>query len=102
MSSSRKWDYLFIKVADTFAGPFLSQNRMSPHVRGNSEFRNPGKVSCGNWNPGLQNLELTAQGIRNNDNVYKQNPNSTDKECEIQSLGSGIHSLESRIHDCLG
>ena len=102
MSSSRKWDYLFIKVADTFAGPFLSQNRMPPHVRGNSEFRNPGKVSCGNWNAGLKNSELTAQGIRNNDNVYKQNPNSTDKECEIQSLGSGIHSLESRIHDCLG
>ena len=35
---------------------------------------------------GIWNLELTAQGIRNNDNVYKQNPNSTDKKSEVPGI----------------
>ena len=30
------------------------------------------------------------------------NPSSTDNESRIQCLESGIHSMESRIQDCLG
>ena len=46
---------------------------------------------------------ILGYGIRNPAiTIGNRNPSSTDKESEIHHLESGIHSIESRIQDCLG
>ena len=71
---------------------------------GESGFRNPGNFCL--WDPesgrmgfGIQK-HLKESGIPLTNGI--RNPCSTDKESEIQYLESGIHSMESRIQDCLG
>ena len=48
----------------------------------------------------LVELEILELGIRNLAQEIR-NPSSTNKESEIYCLESGIHSMESRIQDCL-
>ena len=48
----------------------------------------------------LVELEILDLGIRNVAQEIR-NPSSTNKESEIYCLESGIHSMESRIQDCL-
>ena len=56
------------------------------------------------WNPeswALENgIQLKESGIPLTTGI--RNPNSTDKESSIQYLKFRIHSMESRIQDCLG
>ena len=70
--------------------------------------QNPANFCCGILNPGLWNLEYSRTNAEWNLEsgipltIGIQNPSSSDKESGIQHLESRIHSVESRIQDCLG
>ena len=55
--------------------------------------------ACGNGNPRLWTGLLQSWNPEFSSGVTNgiQNPSSTDKECGIQCLESGIHGVESRI-----
>ena len=65
-----------------------------PHVR-ESRFWNPGNFCL--WNP-----ESRVFGIRNPTNDWNPESKVLLKNTGIQYLESGIHSMESRIQECLG
>ena len=83
----------------------------SLHVR-QSEFRNPGNFACGiqnhpricSWgigNPGLRESGIQLKKSWIPLTIKIRNSSSTNKESKIYCLESGIHSMESRIQDCL-
>ena len=69
-----------------------------------SGIRNPESGKSELWNPeswALENgIQLKESGIPLTIGI--RNPSSTDKESRIQYLKFRIHSMESRIQDCLG
>ena len=62
----------------------------------------PSNLFLYNWKPCTwkSGIQLKKSGIPIT--IEIRNPSPTNKESEIYCLESGIHSVESRIQDCLG